>query len=263
MSLYKLSTFAQVPNKMNQRQRATILDNNDPLKMGRVRATIPGIFEEADKDKLPWIYVRSPHDHNGNPKEANISIPRIGATINVEFHGGSPYHGTYSDTYRSKNNVNNTPFENNYPNVYGTVDRTGNSHIHDMVAGTNVYSHVAKTDDESTDDVDEGDTGSTSSSGGTSFQAKEPIREKIDAGTVAKMVHSIVADGSISTTSQGSHTTDIAQDANHTVRGNYTMNSVKNMLLSALNNMTHTASGTITHSSGSDIINKAQKIFLN
>ena len=246
MSLYKFSQFAGAPNKMHQRQRAVIYDNNDPEKLGRVRVTIPGIFEEADKGKHPWIYPHDSYHNAGNDKTANVNVPRIGSTLNVEFHGGSAYHGVYTGTYRNQNNVNNKPFEENYPNVYGTVDHTGNQTLHDTKNHTFTYNHYA---------ID--DTQSDSNNEENSSQPPD------DENGNPKASHSYGKDGSISTGTQGNHTTTTQKDSTHTIGGSYSKTSSGDMTHQTNQTMTQKASSNITNSAGSDIVHKASKIFLN
>lgn len=67
-----------------------VLDNADPKGQGRIRAIIPGIFEEDS----PWMYpIGSP---GGGQTELGFFFPpRVGANVAVFFKGGDTDYPRY------------------------------------------------------------------------------------------------------------------------------------------------------------------------
>lgn len=65
-------------------QHATVMDNKDPLKMGRIRAQF--VWQKSTNQQTPWIQVIQPHA--GADKGTYIN-PEIGETVLVAFQGGN------------------------------------------------------------------------------------------------------------------------------------------------------------------------------
>ncbi|MGM5629485.1 phage baseplate assembly protein V [Apibacter raozihei] len=65
-------------------QHATVTDNQDPLKMGRVRVQF--VWQQTDNEQTPWIQVIQPHAGTGKGTYFN---PEIGETVLCAFQGGN------------------------------------------------------------------------------------------------------------------------------------------------------------------------------
>lgn len=91
------NTFIGIPKDMtvppyyNERtypkasiQHATVTDNQDPLKMGRVRVQFS--WQKESNSQTPWIQVVQPHSGAGKGTYMN---PEIGETVLCAFHGGN------------------------------------------------------------------------------------------------------------------------------------------------------------------------------
>ena len=61
-----------------------VVDNQDPLELGRVRARVPSVFGE-DVD-TGWCMPCAPF--GGGPERGMLFVPEVGDTIWVEFAGG-------------------------------------------------------------------------------------------------------------------------------------------------------------------------------
>lgn len=75
----------------------TVIDNNDPLKAGRVRAAIPDLFTDPRTGEViasPWIEAMS---GNGD-KAGTLDVPQVGAPITV-FSQGGEMAGVYLLSY--------------------------------------------------------------------------------------------------------------------------------------------------------------------
>jgi hypothetical protein len=68
-----------------------IVDVNDPLKQGRARIRVFGFFDDLEVDDIPWAEQISGLSFSSARGNGNISIPRVGAVVNVQFDGPNYY----------------------------------------------------------------------------------------------------------------------------------------------------------------------------
>lgn len=126
----KLAEILTKTDNLTVPHKGTVVDNNDPKKLGRVKCIIENYFETEDYNKLPWIHPRL---GMSSPSSTSIIPPELGTELWVEFPFKNPYHGIYKGYwYNEKNgianetNLSNIIFGEDYPNVYGFQDSTGN-----------------------------------------------------------------------------------------------------------------------------------------
>ena len=72
-----------------------IVDINDPLKQGRARIRVFGFFDELEIEDIPWAEQISGLSFSSARGNGNISIPRVGAIVNVQFDGSNYYKCFY------------------------------------------------------------------------------------------------------------------------------------------------------------------------
>lgn len=101
--------------------KGKVVDNNDPKKLGRLKIQIPGILEDSDFTKLPWIYPKNPVGFGGTPDGSPLTVPTVGAELTVEFPYKEIYAGFYTGYQRSETTRQGMFFED-YPNTYGSRD---------------------------------------------------------------------------------------------------------------------------------------------
>ena len=91
-----------------EEQPARVIDNNDPLKSGRVRVQFP--WQEAKGQKTPWIRLIQPHSGAG---KGFHFIPEIGEEVLVShesqnaekpFVMGTHYNGAETSSYHTSGN---------------------------------------------------------------------------------------------------------------------------------------------------------------
>lgn len=76
-----------------------IEDNNDPKRLGRVKARVINIFEDIPTEDIPWA---SPFkDLNGN----EYNVPDIGKIVTIIFDQGNPYRPEYIFAEHYNNNL--------------------------------------------------------------------------------------------------------------------------------------------------------------
>ncbi|MEA1850766.1 MULTISPECIES: type VI secretion system Vgr family protein [unclassified Chryseobacterium] len=89
-------------------QPARVLDNNDPMGMGRIRVQFP--WQEDKNQKTPWIRMIQPHSGSG---KGFHFIPETGEEVLVGFEGGNAekpfvmgthYNGSEISSYHTPGN---------------------------------------------------------------------------------------------------------------------------------------------------------------
>lgn len=68
-----------------------IVDINDPMKMGRARVRVFGFFDDLEIEDIPWAEQISGLSFSSSKGNGNISVPRLGAIVNVQFDGPNYY----------------------------------------------------------------------------------------------------------------------------------------------------------------------------
>lgn len=77
----------------------TVVDNEDPDELSRVKVEIPTLTKGIPIDKLPWYSIKSPPHATPNSK---TSIPTLGSEVVVEFMTDDIYNGQVSYIVVSK-----------------------------------------------------------------------------------------------------------------------------------------------------------------
>ena len=71
-----------------------VVDINDPQKSGRARVKVFGLFDGLETEDIPWAtQVNTPSFGRGGA--GNISVPKLGAVVAVEFDGQNYYRMNY------------------------------------------------------------------------------------------------------------------------------------------------------------------------
>jgi len=101
------------PTEKTRYYVGTVVNDNDPKKLGRVKVSIPEIYGEADTDKLPWV------SSIGNPK--TFKTPNMGSKLIIFFPFGMAYF-PFSLGYWHFTSTHSTYFDADYPNTFGIDD---------------------------------------------------------------------------------------------------------------------------------------------
>lgn len=102
-------------------QRGIVVDNNDPKKIGRVKCTIPGLFEETDFDKLPWVAPWREAKLGGSPDSSSMAAPELESELAIEFPFKNIYFPFYTGAWVNDLSSIGLFFED-YPESYGSRD---------------------------------------------------------------------------------------------------------------------------------------------
>jgi type VI secretion system (T6SS) baseplate-like injector VgrG len=97
---------------LNSFYPATIVDNNDPDKVGKCKVKIVGMTEGLPDKDLPWAV---PDPNFVGSIEGSFIVPPVNAFVRVRFENGDSYSPVYTTKIM---NVNNLPQERleDYPN---------------------------------------------------------------------------------------------------------------------------------------------------
>jgi len=68
-----------------------VVDINDPEKRGRARIRVFGKFDDLDNEDIPWAEQSLSHSFGARGGSGTLSVPRIGAIVNVYFDNGNIY----------------------------------------------------------------------------------------------------------------------------------------------------------------------------
>ena len=126
MSLIKITDYFKPTKALRFPYKAKVVSNTDPKKLGRVKATIKGLFEDSSTDKLPWIFPQNPYGLGGKTDSSSFSVPEVESELCVVFPFEDVYSPMYIGYWQSKG-THQSLFDDNYPDTYGFVDSIGNS----------------------------------------------------------------------------------------------------------------------------------------
>jgi len=121
--LINFSNYLKKTNALSREYRGTVVNNVDPLRIGRIQVNIPN-FIEGDQTNLPWVYQKSPAKLGGSGNSSGFAVPEIGNEVFVEFKG-DVYAMFYSFYWQSAT-THQADFDEDYPASYGDRDLTGN-----------------------------------------------------------------------------------------------------------------------------------------
>lgn len=122
--------------------QGTVVNNNDPLKIGRVKVRVPQLLpvEAITDSQCPWAVMKRSTGWGGNSERSSFFVPEVGSKVLVQFNGGDIYSPIY-ETCPPDNSTKITDFNTNYPNRSGWKDPDGNILTIDSTDNTLSYVH--------------------------------------------------------------------------------------------------------------------------
>ena len=141
--LINLSEIIDKSSILSKPYRGIVMDNNDPLKLGRVKIRIEGLIDGAT-EYLPWCYPFNTSFIGGNSSSGVFAVPEVNSIMVVEF----PYDDIYSPFYVGyweSSNTHTTAMDGDYPNSYGLKDSVGNKIIINKTSQTLEVTHSSGT----------------------------------------------------------------------------------------------------------------------
>jgi hypothetical protein len=100
-----------------------IVDINDPLKQGRAKVRVFGIFDDLEVEDIPWAEPGTASEYFGGGKGGGaVSIPRIGTVVYCSFEDDN-YYKMYFDVIKefSPDMVEEMNEENSYEGFHSLI----------------------------------------------------------------------------------------------------------------------------------------------
>lgn len=97
----------------------TVVDNNDPLKLFRVRVSIPGLTDQLSNDDLPWYVLNNSISFGKIKGHSSHIIPDVGTEVTISFPWNDIYHGLVTGRYGASSDEFEkiTPTDPSIPNL--------------------------------------------------------------------------------------------------------------------------------------------------
>lgn len=118
----------------------TVINNNDPLGIGRVQASVPGLYDHS-KGPVPWIGpIKDSPFGFGTSSKGPFGVygsPAVGSQIKVELQKGDENNALYTPMPTAPSA--NPAFAN--PQVWGFQDPSGNQLVVNMQTGMWTWTH--------------------------------------------------------------------------------------------------------------------------
>ncbi len=114
----------------------TVVDNNDPQQLQRVRVTIDGLYGGPVTD-LPWVAPKVGYGFGNAGGAGRVAVPLLNSKVYVELQAGDSQYPVYTGNVVHAD-APVTGGSTNYPHRYTTRDRAGNFITVDPIPGSNV-----------------------------------------------------------------------------------------------------------------------------
>lgn len=121
----------------------TVVDNNDPLKLERVKVSVTGLYE-GDTTLFPWCVSFKRMFFGSGSGYGEFGVPRQGSKVAVMLQHGDPHFPIYLGAILQSGNPV-AEAATNYPNRYGFKDPVGNLFYIDMTSGEVKFQHKSGT----------------------------------------------------------------------------------------------------------------------
>ena len=113
MAFTPVATVAKNRKITDEPKFGTVVANNDPMKLGRIKVRIQGIFD-GEPDTLPWVRRKTDTLFCGSDCEA-FDVPEVGSVVEVRWnydentpmYSGAPY----SKKHQTSAFTGNYPYE--------------------------------------------------------------------------------------------------------------------------------------------------------
>ena len=100
--------------------RGIIVDNEDPTYSGRCKIRVYGKFDELDDDMLPYAKPINNLTFSGDNGSGFISVPKIGAEVEVVFNNGDIYKPEYRSLVKISDELKET-LKDSYQNAHALI----------------------------------------------------------------------------------------------------------------------------------------------
>lgn len=106
-----LSLFSAHNSQLNGFYRQEVIQNNDPLKAGRIQIKVYGLMDNIPASDLPWADPLIPFVGEGY---GIVNIPQVGSQVAIMFEQGNIYRPFYFAQIQKNTAQGYLPDYNNY-----------------------------------------------------------------------------------------------------------------------------------------------------
>lgn len=117
----------------------TVVDNNDPLHLNRIRVSIPEIFDPT-LCELPWCLPAKQSIFGQGKGYGVYGVPAINSKVMILLQRNDPNYPVYISSLMLHDSTGQSAGYDT-PNKYGFVDPSGNKLFVDMEAGDWQFTH--------------------------------------------------------------------------------------------------------------------------
>jgi len=107
--------------------RGEVVDNNDPLRSGRVKIKVYGVYDRMGTQDIPWATPLTPYGGGPGNNYGSVYIPRIGSIAYVMFEAGEITAPIFMGASPKQGQI---PFEINTPNKHMVIKTVNGSRIY-------------------------------------------------------------------------------------------------------------------------------------
>jgi uncharacterized protein involved in type VI secretion and phage assembly len=213
---------AELDDKYDGLMIGTVVENNDPLGVSRIKVKIPNLLD-PDQGPVPWCLPSKHSPFGQGPNYGVYGTPKVGSPVRVSLQGGDPQHPVYeADEYLVANA--NPKFKD--PNTWGFKDPGGSELFVNYQTGAWEFTHQS------------GTTLKYDGQGNLNLHvAKDRTTDIVGNDTTT-------IGGDASTTINGNETTTIAEDSTTTIQGAMNLTVSGNAAINVTGNLDVTAGGT-------------------
>lgn len=140
--LIKLSEFYKKNRNLSMPHKGIVVDNVDPLKLGRIKCQVRNLIESEDTEALPWLCPENPLGKAGSPDSGGPEIPAIDSEVTVIFPTQDIYAGFFRGGWTSELTAPGS-YNEDYPNSVGNSDALGNQVVNNKAKGITEFKHFS------------------------------------------------------------------------------------------------------------------------
>lgn len=129
----------------NKLATAVVVDNNDPLQIGRIKFRISTLHSGRSDTELTWAaQLHQSSQGNTTYGIGEVGVPVVGAKVIIFFPEDDEHNAYYLADYHDTGSKITELLED-YPNSYGRIDASGNLFLVNTTANTVRFVHVSGT----------------------------------------------------------------------------------------------------------------------
>jgi hypothetical protein len=249
----------ETPNNMRQSNVAKawhvglVVDNDDTLRLQRIKVTIPNVFpEKTPLTELPWVGPILKSSFGATATASTVSVPVIGARVVIEFQGDDTNHGLYHGyiTHPDHLTMMDALLLADYPHAYGFFDPLGNVLSINLKTGNVTFKHNKKNrSGHTTINIDQ--------EGNINITASADLTATVAGST------SIATKGSTSVTTEGNTAVTTKGTTKVTSGGGTTIDTTGNTTISTSGSASITSGGATSVTAGGAVSVRGSSISLN